>query len=65
MLPGARVSKGRRYWVAVLGVGGRLQLRSQRGGRAESSRGRRLSALPARWRKGKSSRAGRMSAWIS
>jgi hypothetical protein len=49
---GTRIRRGDRYWIAVLGTGGRLVYRSRRDpacGRERSAR-THLGALPARWR---------------
>jgi hypothetical protein len=44
------VHRGRTYWIALLAVGGRLDLRDRVGGcRSVNSRGRHLSSLPVVW----------------
>lgn len=52
-LSGASLAAGQKYWIAVLGTGGKLAFRDRRGaGRSETSASRRLTALPATWTTG-------------
>lgn len=51
-VPSMRVTKGQRYWIAVLApsAGGRVSLRDRTGGGAsQTSAQHNLSALPAQW----------------
>jgi outer membrane protein assembly factor BamB len=51
----AKLVKGRRYWIAVLGSGGPLKLRNHAGAgsdRRETSRRSVLAELPEQWRTG-------------
>ena len=51
----AKVKRGERYWVAVLGTGGALKVRNHAGDggdKRETSRKSALSALPEAWKTG-------------
>lgn len=56
-IPGAVVSSGTPYWIAILGVGGTARFRDASGCRAENSQQTNLTSLPATWVSG--------SAWAS
>ena len=50
-IPGVQVTQGRRYWVAVLGLNGRIEFRDSNSGwcHSETSYQTALTSLPARW----------------
>jgi hypothetical protein len=50
-IPGVQVTQGKRYWVAVLGLNGRIEFRDSNGSwcHSETSRQTSLTSLPARW----------------
>ncbi len=50
-IPGVQVTQGKRYWVAVLGLNGRIEFRDSNSGwcHSETSYQTALTSLPARW----------------
>jgi hypothetical protein len=53
-IPGALVSSGTQYWIAILGVGGIAKFRDASGCKAENSQQTNLTSLPATWVSGAS-----------
>ena len=66
VLRGTRLTAGRVYWVAVLGSGGALAYPDPAKSRCigQIDRRSKLSALPARWSAGRSSRGCPISAYV-
>ena len=66
-IPVTAIASGSRYWVAVLGTGGTLYLRtaSKSSCRSENSAQRSLTGLPSTWSTGSTSAACPVSAYIS
>jgi hypothetical protein len=62
-----RVTRGRAYWIAVLGTGGRLYLRALGGGRcaAALSHQRVVSSMPSRWIPGRQWSSCPLSGYVS
>jgi len=65
-LAGANIVAGRKYWLAVLGIGGQLAFRDQgSGSKDEYSRQLKLTSLPSSWSDGPSWNSGHASFYIS
>jgi hypothetical protein len=65
-LPGASVTAGKKYWLAVLGTGGALAFRDQgSGSKDEEYRSQGLTQLPTKWRDGAAWNSGTASFYVS
>ena len=54
-VPSTAIASGKKYWLALLGTGGRLQYRDGSGGsncHSENSKSTSLTTLPTAWQSG-------------
>ena len=66
VVPGASVTSGRTYWIALLGTGGILAFRDQNNaGKSETHAQGGITALPGTWQTGVSYNDGNLSAYGS